>query len=43
MWRERVDFGSESKACLTPPDWYFSTKPLSPPAWFGSEGALGGG
>ena len=43
MWCERVDFGSESKACLTPPDWYFSTKPLSPPAWFGSEGALRGG
>jgi transposase len=42
MWFGRADVGSESKVCLTPPGWCFSTKPLSPPAWCGSEGALRG-
>ena len=27
MWRGRGGAGCESKACLTHPDWCFSTKP----------------
>jgi transposase len=29
----RVDVGSESKACLTLPGWYFSTRQQSAPIW----------
>ena len=39
---EHADVGSESKGCLTPPGWCFSTKLRSLPAWCGSEGALRG-
>ena len=40
MWLERADVGSESKACLIPPDWCFSTKRLSLPLWYDLEDAL---
>jgi hypothetical protein len=37
MWPERADVGSKSKACLTPPDWCFSTKPLSLPLGYAAR------
>jgi hypothetical protein len=40
MWLERAEVGSESKACLIPPDWCFSTKPLSLPLWYDLEDEL---
>ena len=32
-WRGRGGAGCESKACLTQPDWCFSTKPRLRPTW----------
>jgi transposase len=40
MWPERADVGSESKACLTPPSWCFSTKLQSRPPWYDLEDEL---
>src|SRR5882757_6446499 len=33
-WLGRADAGSASKACLTPPALYFSTRLQSPPTWY---------
>ena len=35
MWRERVDVGCESKACLIPPGWCLSMRLRSAPIWCG--------
>jgi hypothetical protein len=40
MLLERANVGSESKACLIPPDWCFSTKPQSLPLWYDLEDEL---
>jgi hypothetical protein len=36
---ERDGAGSESKGCLTPPDWCFSTRRRSALTWYGSTAA----
>jgi hypothetical protein len=33
----RAEVGFESKGCLTPPGWYFSTRPQSAPTWDGTH------
>jgi transposase len=38
----RADVGSESKACLTQPGWYLSTRPQSAPTWSASGAGLHG-
>ena len=40
MWPAHADVGCESKACLTRPDWYLSTRPGRPRAWCGYAAAV---
>ena len=42
-WRAHGDAGCESKACLTQPDWYFSTRPRPRLTWCGFAAAVGVG
>jgi transposase len=42
MWREHADVGYESKVCLIPPGWCFSTRLRLAPTWRGSGDVLQG-